>query len=149
MAKSKESFSKKEKEKQRQKQKQEKKQKQEERKANKKKGGALEDMMAYVDEHGNLSSSPPDLQKRIVVNAEDIQIGVPRQEDTPEVFSTGTVSFFDRSKGFGFIIDAATRNRIFFHMNNLLEDVNESDKVQYLAERGARGLSAVQVSRVK
>ncbi|MBL7731685.1 MAG: cold shock domain-containing protein [Chitinophagaceae bacterium] len=149
MAKSKETFNKKEKEKQRLKQKQEKKQKQEERKANKKKGTPLEDMMAYVDENGNLSNRPPDERKKVVYNAEDIQIGVPRQEEMPEVFNTGIVNFFDKSKGFGFIIDQSTRNRIFFHINNLLEDVNESDKVQFLTENGARGLSAVQVSRIK
>lgn len=149
MAKSKETYNKKEKEKQRQKQKQEKKLKQEERKANKKKGSALEDMMAWVDENGNLSASPPDENKKVVFRPEDIQIGVQKREDVPEVFKSGTVSFYDRSKGFGFIIDQATGNRIFFHVNNLVEDINESDKVQYLTENGPRGLSAVQVSRIK
>ena len=60
MAKSKETFNKKEKEQRRNKAKQDKKARMEERKANKKKGGSLEDMMAYIDENGNITSTPPD-----------------------------------------------------------------------------------------
>ena len=63
MAKSKETFFKKQKEKQRLKNRQDKQQKMEERKANLKKGKSLDEMMAYVDENGNLSSTPPDKKK--------------------------------------------------------------------------------------
>ena len=59
MAKSKETFFKKQKEKQRLKNRQDKQQKMEERKANAKKGKTLNEMLAYVDENGNLSSTPP------------------------------------------------------------------------------------------
>ena len=59
MAKSQETFSKKEKGKQKIKQRQEKLEKMNERKANAKKGKSLEEMMAYVDENGNLTSTPP------------------------------------------------------------------------------------------
>jgi len=59
MAKSKETFGKKQKEKQRLKKRQDKQQKMEERKANSKKGKSLNEMLAYVDENGNLSSTPP------------------------------------------------------------------------------------------
>lgn len=58
MAKSKESFNKRDKEKQRQKEKQEKKDKMEERRATQSKGKSLEDMMAYIDENGNIVSTP-------------------------------------------------------------------------------------------
>jgi S-adenosylmethionine hydrolase len=60
MAKSKQTFAKREKEKKRQQQKKEKQQKMEERKANASKGKSLNDMMAYVDEFGNLTSAPPE-----------------------------------------------------------------------------------------
>ena len=60
MAKSKETFNKKEKEKKRLKKKQEKMEKMQERKANAEKGKSLDEMMAYIDENGNLSSTPPD-----------------------------------------------------------------------------------------
>lgn len=60
MPKSKESFLKREKEKQRQKQKQEKHEKMEERRANQTKGKSLDEMMAFLDENGNIISTPPD-----------------------------------------------------------------------------------------
>jgi hypothetical protein len=63
MAKSGETFGKKEKEKKRAKVKQEKMEKMEERKANVKKGKSLDEMMAYIDENGNISSTPPDPKK--------------------------------------------------------------------------------------
>jgi hypothetical protein len=64
MAKSKETFNKKEKEKKRLKQRQEKREKKEERKANAKKGKSLEEMMAYIDEDGNISDTPPDPRQK-------------------------------------------------------------------------------------
>src|SRR4051812_39479022 len=60
MGKSGETFGKKEKEKKRLKDRQEKQEKMEHRKANAKKGKSLDEMMAYMDENGNLSSTPPD-----------------------------------------------------------------------------------------
>ena len=63
MAKSSETFSKKEKEKKRLKKQRDKVEKMKERKINAKKGKTLEDMMAYVDENGNISSTPPEVQK--------------------------------------------------------------------------------------
>ena len=66
MGKSQETFSKKEKEKKRIKKKQDKDQKKEERKANAVKGKTLEEMFAYVDENGNISTTPPDPNKKHV-----------------------------------------------------------------------------------
>ena len=59
MAKSQETFSKKEKGKKKIKQRQEKLEKMQDRKANATKGKSLEEMMAYIDENGNISSTPP------------------------------------------------------------------------------------------
>ena len=59
MAKSKETFNKREKEKKRAKAKQEKAEKMRERRANATKGKSLDDMLAYLDENGNLSEQPP------------------------------------------------------------------------------------------
>ena len=151
MAKSKETFNKKDKEQKRFKNKQEKKQKMEERKANKKKGSSLEQMMAYIDENGNLSSTPPDPRaKKILFRQEDIQIGVPKQEfkDKEEIIKNGTVTFFNTSKGFGFINELQTGERIFFHVNDILEQIEEGDKVKFQVERGPRGFNAVQVSKM-
>jgi putative protein kinase ArgK-like GTPase of G3E family len=59
MGKSSETFNKKEKEKKRVKKQQEKKEKADMRKAGSSKGKGLEEMMAYVDEHGNISATRP------------------------------------------------------------------------------------------
>ena len=149
MAKSKESFSKKEKEKRRLKQKQDKKIKTEERRANKRDGNTLEEMIAYLDENGNLTDTPPDPSKKKVVRQEDIQTSVPRRDSAAgDGFRTGTVIFFDKAKGFGFITEQPGLERIFFHINDTPEPLEETDKVKFLIERGPRGLSAVQLSRI-
>ena len=49
-----------------------------ERKENAQKGKSLDSMMAYVDENGNLSSTPPDRRKKVEIRVEDIEIGVPK-----------------------------------------------------------------------
>ena len=79
MAKSQETFNKKEREKKKMKKRQDKKEKQVERKANSTKGKSLEQMFSYVDEHGNYSSTPPDPGKKQKVKLEDILISVPKQ----------------------------------------------------------------------
>ena len=80
MGKSQETFSKKEKEKKRLKKRQEKLAKREERKSNPKK--SFEEMIAYVDENGNLSDTPPDLtKKKKPIKAEDIELGIPARSD--------------------------------------------------------------------
>src|SRR5580765_2929997 len=106
MGKSQETFNKKEKEKNRLKKRREKEEKMEQRKANAKKGKTLEEMMAYVDENGNISSTPPDPSRKKLFKQEDIQIGVPKYEPgEQDVTRTGVVTFFNEAKGFGFIKD--------------------------------------------
>lgn len=148
MAKSKETFNKKEKEKLRQKQKQEKKEKMEERKANQVKGRSLDDMMAYIDEDGNIVSSPPDPKKKRVYNLEEIEIGVPKSVEVEgDNLHEGRIDYFNESKGFGFIIDTRGE-KIFFHVNQLTEQVRERDKVSFEVERGPKGWNAVGVKKI-
>lgn len=148
MAKSKITFNKREKEKQRQQQKQQKKEKMEERKANASKGKSLDDMMAYIDENGNISSTPPDPSRKKVFNAEEIEIGVPKFEESENEPNTGLVDYFNVSKGFGFIRDKQSGERLFFHVNQLQEQLNEGDKVVYDIERGAKGFNAVNIKKL-
>src|ERR1041385_5270319 len=99
MGKSSETFSKKELEKKRLKKQKDKKEKAEERKSNSGQGKSLEDMMAYVDEYGNITSTPPDPAKKIKVLTEDIRIGTPKQENiVVDVTRKGTVAFFNEAK---------------------------------------------------
>ncbi len=148
MAKSQDSYNKKEKEKKRRKKNQEKLERREQRKAEKAASGpkSLEDMFSYVDENGNLSSTPPDPAKRKVIKAEDIILGAPPKDDTPEeTVRQGRVKFFNEEKGYGFIIDAKTEESIFVHINSLQGPLRENDRVSFEVERGPKGLNAFNV----
>ena len=149
MAKSQETFGKKEKQKKRLKKRQDKIEKMEERKANAKKGKTLDEMMAYIDENGNLSSTPPDARKMKVFNADDMVIGVPKQEDRPEEdrVRSGVVTFFNQDKGFGFIKDLITQESVFIHANQLSSPVKEHDKLTFEVEMGPRGANAINVKK--
>jgi len=150
MGRSQESFGKKEREKKKEKKKKDKVNKMEERKSNSEKGKSLEDMFAYVDEYGNLTDTPPDPTKKIVINLEDVQIGVAKRElpDPSELIRKGTITFFNDSKGFGFIKDHVTQESVFVHVNNLIDRVSEGDKVTFETEKGPKGLSAVRVKLI-
>ena len=148
MARSTETFSKKEKEKARLKKSKDKKEKAEDRKANAGKGKSLEDMMAYIDEHGNITSTPPDPSRKIKINAEDIQVGVAKREEiVQEIVRNGVVSFFNESKGYGFIKDLLSQESVFVHVNGLTEQIKENDKVTFETEQGQKGLTAVKVKK--
>lgn len=146
MAKSQETWNKKEKEKKRKKKQEEKAQRKEERKANAT-DGSFESMLAYVDEYGNITSTPPDPAKRKRVIADQIEIGVPRRKPEEEVDPNrkGVVTFFNESKGFGFIKDLDSQESIFTHINGHLESIKENDKVTFQVEQGQKGLNAVKV----
>jgi len=94
MSKSQETYSKKEKEKKRQKKKKEKDEKRMERKASSK-GGGLDNMIAYIDENGNISDTPPDPDKKVEFELEDIVTSVPKQEEFDmETARQGKIDFF-------------------------------------------------------
>jgi len=146
MGRSSETFNKKENERKKQKRRKDKAEKKEERKANSDKGKSLEDMMAYVDENGNLTTTPPDPKKRREIADEDIQIGVFKRQELPEdLIRKGIVSFYNDSKGYGFIKDSANGNSIFVHANNLKQPIKDNNKVTFEVEKGPKGLTAVNV----
>jgi cold shock CspA family protein len=107
-------------------------------------------MFAYVDENGNLSSKPPDPKKRIIVQAEDIEIGVPKHEpvNPEDLIRKGTVTFFNDSKGYGFIKDQVTQESVFVHVNSLTQEIKEHNKVTFEIEMGPKGANAVNVKLV-
>lgn len=147
MGRSQETFNKKEKEKKRQKKKEEKQKRKEERKANSE-GGGLDNMIAYVDEYGNITDVPPDQQQKTKIKAEDIELGVPKREVIEEgAVRNGKVSFFNDSKGYGFIKDLDNQESYFVHINGLMEEVSEGDKVSFELERGQKGMNAVKVKK--
>ena len=150
MAKSQQTFNKKEKEKKRLKKRKDKLIKRDERKANSD-GGGLSNMMAYVDENGMITDTPPDpMKKKTIIEAESIEIGVPKKEDREEdsPFKQGKVAFFDSSKGYGFITETLTQEKFFVHVSGTTEEIQEGDKVSFELEKGLKGMNAVRVKKI-
>lgn len=149
MAKSKATFSKRDKEKKKLEKRQEKEQKREERKANAKKGASLEDMIMYVDEDGNFTSTPPDPKKRKEVDASEIELDITKRQAAvaEDVRRSGIVTMFNASKGYGFIRDLESQKSVFVHINSVHGDINERDHVSFDLQRTLKGDSAVNVQK--
>ena len=148
MAKSRETYSKKEKEKKRRKKKEEKQRKREERKDSSDGGTSLDDMIVYVDEFGNFTDTPPDPTKRKKIKAENIEISVPKKDDLQEeTIRKGRVEVFFEDKGYGFIIDLDTHEKYFSHVSNMIDEVRERDTVTFEIEQGPKGPNAVRVQK--
>ena len=116
------------------------------------KKGSLDDMIAYVDENGNITSEAPDpTKKKAELKLEDIEIGVPSRDDSPKMdpIRKGTVSFFNDSKGYGFIKDSETKEGVFVHINNVIDEIKEGNLVSFEVEMGHKGPTAVKVKLVK
>lgn len=58
---------------------------------------------------------------------------------------TGTVKFFNESKGFGFIKHANSNQETFVHISGLKDQVKENDKVEFELQEGRKGMNAVNV----
>ena len=146
MGKSQETFSKKEKEKKRLKKRQEKLARREERKANPKK--TFEESIAYIDENGNFTDTPPDATKKSFIKAEDIVLGVPSKEpDESDPIKKGKLEFYNNDKGYGFIKEDSTNEKYFVHVSSITGEILEGDKVSFELEKGPKGLNAVRVSK--
>ncbi len=150
MGRSQETFNKKEVKNKKDKKRKDKEKKRLDRKDNEK-TGKLEDMIAYVDENGMITSTPPDPnKKKAIIKSEDIEISIRKQENIPfDPVRKGTVTFFNDSKGYGFIRDAESQESIFVHVNNVLEPIKEGNLVTFEVEKGLKGFTAVQVKIFK
>ncbi len=138
------SFNKREVEKRKQEKRKEKKQRKEERKNNP--THSFEDMIAYIDENGMITDTPPETKKE-KINLDDIEISVPKKsEEEKEQLFTGRVEFYNEGKGFGFIKDKASTNKYFFHRSNAYVGIKENDIVSFKLERGIKGLNAIEIN---
>ncbi|MEI8272648.1 MAG: cold shock domain-containing protein [Paludibacter sp.] len=147
MAKSQTTYTKQDKEKKRLKKKQDKVLKKEERKLTN--DGGMDNMIAYVDEFGRITDTPPDPTRKTKVDINSIEIGVARREDVAEPTErTGKIDFFDDSKGFGFIKENNSQEKFFVHVKGLLQEVKEGDTVTFELERGLKGMNAVRVKKI-
>ena len=135
MGRSQETFGKKEREKKKAKKRKE---KEEAKMARKEEGkSSFDDMIAYVDENGMIVDTPPDpTKKKEVIKAEDIELGIPKKDDSDfDPVRNGIVSFFNHDKGYGFIKDTDNQESIFVHINNVTEDINEGNKVTFEVDK--------------
>lgn len=151
MGRSQESFQKKEVRNKKEKKRKEKEKRRQARKDDNDKGSSLDDMIAYVDENGNIVDAPPDPGKKQEVKLEDIEIGVPKDEDVEKMdpIRKGTVTFYNDSKGYGFIKDSETKQDVFVHINNTEDDIVEGNLVSFEVEMGPKGPVAVKVKQIK
>lgn len=107
---------------------------------------SIDDMIAYVDEYGMISSTPPEENvKKKEINLEEIMIATPKKEDEEPVILRGRVEFFNESRGFGFIKDLSGVEKYFFHVNNVVTEIKEGNVVTFDLERGIKGMNAVNI----
>jgi cold shock CspA family protein len=138
------SFNKKELEKKRAQKRKEKQQRKEERKANSG-SDSLDDMIAYVDENGVITSTKQDPNDKQEVDVESIAISVPKKEDVEDPVLHGRVEHFKDDKGYGFIKDINSTEKYFFHISDAYQNIKEGATVTFELAKGKRGLNAVNV----
>jgi cold shock CspA family protein len=150
MGRSQESFNKKEVRKKKEKKRLDKEKKRQARKEADKKGG-LDDMIAYVDEFGNITSTPPDPDTKEGTKAEDIEVSVPKQDPNQahDTERQGIVSYFNESKGYGFIKDPDTGDSFFVHLNDIEEEIAEGNRVSFESVKGQKGPAAIRVKPIR
>lgn len=61
--------------------------------------------------------------------------------------ASGTVKFFNNTKGFGFITPDDGGKDLFVHVSGLSDEIRENDKVSFDVENSPKGLNAVNVKR--
>jgi len=59
--------------------------------------------------------------------------------------STGTVKFFNDSKGYGFITEEGSGSEYFVHISGLIDEVKQGDNVEFELKEGKKGMNAVNV----
>ena len=60
---------------------------------------------------------------------------------------TGTIKFFNESKGFGFIKPDTSAQDVFVHVSGLVDEVKEGDRVTFEVQQGKKGPEAKNVTR--
>ena len=106
-------------------------------------------MLAYVDENGNITDTPPDpTKKKKPIDAKSIELGVPKRERIESLaIRKGRVEFFNDAKGYGFIKEQGSMEKFFVHINGLIDEVREGDNVTFELEQGLKGMNAVRVKK--
>ncbi len=149
MGRSQETANKKEREKQRARKQQEKRENAGEKAKQRKKGRSPNDMIAYLDENGNISSTPPIQEKResIQPGRNSGQVFPNRKKDSRPQQGPALASYYNLVKGFSPIIDDESKQQVFVHNSQLSGTISENDRVQFEIENSIKGPSAVNLSK--
>ena len=147
-------YSKRDNEKKKQEKRVEKQKKKESRKLNDKPAG-FDDMIAYVDENGRISSTPPSERNNDIVSRPNREHDRSNQNNDSEQRKNGNkltelkgkVEYVNAEKGYGFIKETAQVDKYFFHVSGLLDAVQVGDAIVYDLERGKKGYSAVRIRK--
>lgn len=59
----------------------------------------------------------------------------------------GIVKFYNAQKGFGFITVERTEKDIFVYAPDLIDEIQEEDRVLFFIERGPKGAYAIDVQK--
>lgn len=140
-----ETFNKREREKKKLQKRNEKEMRKEERKSNKEK--SFEDMIAYVDENGNFSSTPPDKSKKKIIRESDIDLTSRNSGSAVPIGHRGVIKFFDPEKGYGFIKEDGSAEEYFFHYSSVDFQAAQQARVSFDTERGPKGMVAVRITK--
>ena len=148
MARSQNSFNKKE----REKKKAQKRKEKEAKKLERKESGvdsSMDNMMVYLDADGNFVDTPPDETEKTEVDENSIQISTPKSAPIDfDAERRGKVTFYNDQKGYGFIEQDGTQEKFFLHHTNLTGHVEESTKVKFKIKKGEKGFDAIEVKVV-
>jgi len=140
------SFNKRELEKKREQKRKDKQHRKEERKV----GGSksFDEMIAYVDENGMITNTPPDLDKKKEMDLDQIAVSTPKREELEEIVLKGQVEYFNSGKGYGFIKNLSGEDKYFFHISNAPVNISEGDMVTFDLRRGEKGMNAVKITHI-
>lgn len=141
------SFNKREVEKKKQEKRVQKQKRKDERKVNTG-NGAFDSMIAYVDENGVITNTPPDLAKKQEIEIEDIVISTPKKEYVEDPVLKGRVEFFNPDKGYGFIKQTGGGDKYFFHISSAPASITEGNMVTFELGRGQKGINAIKIALV-
>ncbi len=64
------------------------------------------------------------------------------------LMKTGTIKFFNATKGFGFVKVDNSDQEVFVHVTGLIDQINEGDNVSFDVIEGRKGLNAINVKKI-
>jgi len=111
---------------------------------------SFDDMIAWVDEKGRITNTPPDPDKKsIEVDIDSNKISTQRKTDEPDPVYQGRVEYVNDEKGYGFIKDKASVEKYFFHFSQAPAGLTSGNSVQFELEKGPKGYNAIKIELIK